>query len=242
MMCLRRSGRIVLPVAAILFAALPFVLQAPSRATGAEGSPEAKGAAAPVSIEGLWSPLEILAFRKGFLKDFRRIGLNTTPGEAAFLRVLVESSKAQRGVEIGTATGYGAVAMGMGFEHTGGHLTTIDIDPKMVQTARENIAKAGLSKTVTAVEGDALKAIPQLEGKFDFVFIDAVKRDYFKYFKALQPMLKPGAVIVADNVIRSAGEMRDFLDAMEKDPDFDLQIIRCSDEKGDGMAVICKLK
>jgi predicted O-methyltransferase YrrM len=112
----------------------------------------------------------------------------------------------------------------------------------MVKKARVNIEKMGLERSVTVVEGDALKVIPKLEGKFDFVFLDAVKKDYFNYFKALRPMLKPGAVIIADNVIRSGNQMKDFLDAMEKDPDYDMVILRCSMEKGDGVALIYKLR
>ena len=180
--------------------------------------------------------------RDEFVKDFKRIGLNTTPGDAMLLRILIESSKAKRGVEIGTATGYGAIVMGMGFERNGGHLTTIDIDPEMVKTARANIEKMGLEKTVNVVEGDALKEIKKLDGQFDFVFIDAVKQDYLKYLKAIEPKLKPGSVIVADNTIKSADAMRDFLDLIEKDPNYHTVIIRASEEKGDGMAVIYRLK
>lgn len=182
------------------------------------------------------------AEREEFIKNFKRIGLNTTPGDAMMLRILVEASNAKRGVEVGTATGYGAINMGVGFERTGGHLYTIDIDPNMVKIARENIKKAGLEKTVTVIEGDALKVLPTLEGEFDFVFIDALKRDYLKYFQAISPKLKKGAVIVADNVIKSEKEMKDFLEFMEKNPDYDKVIIRASMEKGDGMAIYYKIR
>jgi predicted O-methyltransferase YrrM len=126
--------------------------------------------------------------------------------------------------------------------YAGGHLYTLEVDPAMARTASENIQKMGLEKTVTVIEGDALKTISQLEGKFDFIFIDAVKSDYLKYFLACLPLLEPGAVIVGDNVIRYAHSMRDFLDAMEEDSDYAMVIIRCSEEKGDGMAVIYKIK
>lgn len=206
------------------------------------GSYESVSASEQEGIEDLWSPADVQKFRENFIKNFQRTGLNTTPGDAAFLRIILESSNAQRGIEVGSASGYGAINMGMGFERTGGHLITIDIDPGMVRQSRENVKKMGLEKTVTVVEGDALEVIPNLEGKFDFIFIDAVKQDYFKYFKAAQPLLKPGAVIVADNVIRFADQMRDFLDAMENDPDYDMVIIKCSEEKRDGMAVIYKVR
>lgn len=182
------------------------------------------------------------AAREAFLRSFKRTGLNTTPGDAMVLRILVETSQAKRGVEIGTATGFGALNMGIGFERNGGHLVSVDIDPAMVKAARENIARAGLDKTVTVIEGDALKVLPALEGEYDFVFIDALKRDYLKYFQAMSPKLKRGAVVVADNVIKSAHDMKDFLDYMENNPDYEKVIIRASEEKGDGMAIYYKIR
>jgi caffeoyl-CoA O-methyltransferase len=180
--------------------------------------------------------------RKTFLDKFKRTGLNTTPEDAMMLRILVESRNAQRGVEVGSASGFGAINMGIAFERTGGHLYTLEIDPKSVKTCNENIAKMGLEKSVTCVEGDALKSIPALEGQFDFAFIDAVKNDYFKYFKLIEPKLKPGAVIVADNVIKSAKAMPDFLNYIQTNPNYETVIIRASDEKGDGMSITYKIK
>lgn len=180
--------------------------------------------------------------RAKFIQEFHRTGLNTTPGDAMMLRILVRAHGSTRGVEVGTATGYGAINMGLAFEVNGGTLQTVDIDPAMVKAARENIRRMGLEKTVTVIEGDALKVLPNLEGEYDFVFIDALKQDYLKYFKALEPKLKVGSVIVADNVIKSANAMRDFLDLMEQSPDYEMVIIRASEEKGDGMAIIYKLR
>jgi len=182
------------------------------------------------------------AFRRKFIKEFRRSGLNTTPGDAMMLRILVQSRSAKRGIEVGSANGYGAINMGVGFERTGGHLFTLEIDSRMAEGCRENVRKMGLEKTVTVVEGNALKTLPKLEGEFDFLFIDALKRDYLKYLKLVEKKLKPGAVIVADNAIRSARAMQDFLDYMEKSPDYEMVIIRASMEKRDGMAVCYKIR
>jgi len=158
------------------------------------------------------------------------------------LRILVESARAKRGVEVGTASGFGAVNMGIAFERNGGHLWTHDIDPAAVQQARANLAKVGLENVVTVVEGDALKTLPTLEGEFDFVFIDALKSDYLKYLKILEPKLRPGAVVVADNVIKSANAMKDFLDYIQSSPDYDTVTIRASMEKNDGMTVSYKIR
>ncbi|MFO7908276.1 MAG: class I SAM-dependent methyltransferase [Pirellulaceae bacterium] len=185
---------------------------------------------------------ELSARREAVIESFDRIPLNTAPGDAMFLRILVESTGAKRGVEVGTATGYGAMFMGLAFERNGGHLTTIDIDPDMVAAARKNLADMKLEETVKVVEGDALEVLPTLEGEYDFVFIDAVKSDYLNYFQALEPRLVPGSVIVADNVIRSAGAMKDFLDFMKNSRNYHMVVIRASELKRDGMAVIYKLK
>jgi len=181
-------------------------------------------------------------FRKRFIKNFQRNWLNTTEGDAMMLRILVESASAKRGVEVGSANGFGAINMGIAFERTGGHLYTLEIDPQSVKECRENLKKVGLENTVTCIEGDALKILPTLEGEFDFVFIDAVKQDYLKYLKIIEPKLKPGAVIVADNVIRSARAMEDFLDYIQENPKYDTVIIRASMEKKDGMSVSYKIK
>jgi len=180
-------------------------------------------------------------FRKRFIKNFQRTSLNTTEGDAMMLRILAESAGAKRGLEVGSANGFGAINMGIAFERTGGHLYTLEIDPQSVKECRENLKKVGLENTVTCIEGDALKTLPALEGKFDFVFIDAVKRDYLKYLKIIEPKLKPGAVIVGDNVIRSARAMRDFLDYIQESPKYDTVIIRASMEKNDGMSVSYKI-
>ncbi len=185
---------------------------------------------------------DLAAARVKLLKQFQRIPINTTPGDAMFLRIMVESTRAQRGIEVGTATGYGAILMGLGFEKTGGHLTTIDIDPDMVEKATANLRKMKLLKTVTVVEGDALDVLPKLEGEYDFLFIDAAKQDYLKYFKAIESKMKPGSVIVADNVIRFAAAMPDFLDYVQKNPNYHTVIIKASEMKNDGMAVIYKVK
>jgi predicted O-methyltransferase YrrM len=184
---------------------------------------------------------ELKQFRDQFVKAFQRIPLNTTPGDAQLLRILIESSRAKRGLEIGVATGYGAIVMGLGFERSGGRLTSIDPDPEMIKAARANIRKMHLQEVVTVVKGAALRVIPKLRGPFDFVFIDALKHEYLQYLRAVEPKLNARAVIVADNVIRRAAAMRDFLDAVEHDPAYQAVVVRASEEKNDGMMVIYKM-
>jgi len=181
-------------------------------------------------------------FREQFIKDFNRTGMDTTVSDAMLLRILVEGTKAKRGVEVGSNKGFGAINMGIAFERTNGHLITLEIDPQMVKKCRANLEAVGLENTVTCIEGDALKTLPTLEGQFDFVFIDALKKDYLRYLKLIEPNLKPGAVVVADNVIKSANAMKDYLDYVQTSPDYDTVILRASMEKQDGMAVSYRIK
>ena len=181
-------------------------------------------------------------FRKQYLEKFPWTTANTTAGDAMMLRILVESRGARNGVEVGSNTGYGAINMGIGFERTGGRLTSVEINPRMVIAARDHLAKVGLDKVVTVVQGDALKVLPTLEGQYDFVFLDALKPDYLKYLKALEPKLKSGATLVADNVIDYARQMADFLDYIQSSPLYDTVIIRASMQKNDGMLVGYKIR
>lgn len=183
-----------------------------------------------------------MEFRNEFIKNFRRDGLSTTPGDAMMLRILIESRQATRGVEVGAAYGFGAMNMGIAFERTGGHLYSLEIDPNRVKAFRRNIKTVGLEETVTCIQGDALETLKAIEGEFDFVFIDAVKGDYMKYFKLLEPKLKPNAVIVADNVIRYERAMPDFLEYIRTNPGYDTVIIRASTEKNDGMSISYKIR
>ena len=181
-------------------------------------------------------------FRNRFIQNFDRSGMDTTPSDAMMLRILVESRNAKRGVEVGSFHGFGAINMGIGFERTGGHLYTLELDSSRAEQVRENLKKVGLEKTVTCIRGDARKTLAKLEGKFDFVFLDAAKDQYFDYLKLIEPKLAPGAVVVADNVIKLARPMQDFLDYIQHSPNYETVIIRASLEKHDGMLIAYKLR
>jgi len=183
-----------------------------------------------------------IEFRNRFIQQFDRTGMDTTPSDAMLLRILVEARKAKRGVEVGSFHGFGAINMGIGFERTGGHLYSLELDPDRANVVRQNVKKVGLDKTVTCITGDARQTLAKLEGKFDFVFIDAAKNQYFDYLKLIEPKLTPGAVVVADNVIRLARQMQDFLDYIQNNPNYETVIIRASLEKRDGMLVAYKIR
>ena len=89
---------------------------------------------------------------------------------------------------------------------------------------------SGLDGVIDSRIGDALEEIPKLEGEFDFIFIDAWKPDYLRYFELLRDRIAPGGAITAHNVVSQEEGMRDFITAIETDPEFETTIQRTSTE------------
>jgi predicted O-methyltransferase YrrM len=159
--------------------------------------------------------------------------------DGRFLRVMVAASGARRALEIGGAQGYSAIWIGYGLRQTGGRLTTIEYDPARAKVLADHIRRAGLSEIVTVVPGDAFKEIPRLAGDFDFVFLDAWKRDYKRFFDLVFPRLLPRGLFLAHNVVNKQAEMRDFLAAIQNDPAVMTTIVSPSAE---GVSVTLKLR
>ena len=157
--------------------------------------------------------------------------------DGRFLRFLVVSSGTKRAVEIGSANGYSAIWIGLGLRETGGRLVTIEYDAARAKDAQANIRAAGLSDVVQVVSGDAFKAIPGLPGTFDFVFLDAWKRDYQRFFDLTFPRLDEGGLFVAHNVVNKATEMGDFLGTIRSHASLRTAIVSPS---GEGISVSVK--
>jgi caffeoyl-CoA O-methyltransferase len=157
--------------------------------------------------------------------------------DGRFLRLMIATSGAKRALEIGGASGYSAIWMGMGLRETGGRLVTIEYDPGRAKELAENVRRAGLSDIVQVLEGDAFAQIPKVQGTFDFVFLDAWKRDYKRFFDVVYPRLDKGGLFVAHNVVNKRSEMGDFLDAVQKHPSLWTTIVAPS---GEGMSVSLK--
>jgi len=158
--------------------------------------------------------------------------------DGRLLRMLVVTRNARHALEIGGAHGYSAIWIGLGLRESGGHLTSIEYDPARARREAENIRKASLSDVVTVVPGDAFAQIPKVDGTFDFVFLDAWKRDYRRFLDLVLPRLEPRGLFLAHNVVNKRGEMRDFLDAITHDPKLLTAIVSPS---GEGMSLTIKL-
>jgi len=157
--------------------------------------------------------------------------------DGRFMRLLVATSGAKRALEIGAASGYSAIWIGLGMRETGGTLVTIEYDKARAQQAMANIKKAGLSDIVQVISGDAFAEIPNVPGTFDFVFCDAWKRDYQKFFSMVFPRMNKGGLFLGHNVINKRDEMADFLRTIHTSPAVFSSIVSPS---GEGMSITYK--
>jgi predicted O-methyltransferase YrrM len=128
-----------------------------------------------------------------------------------FLNAMVRSANAVRVLEIGTSNGYSAIWLAEALSHTGGCLYTVESHKERFAMAGENIKRAGLEKCVSQVFGHAPEILSSIPGPFDFIFLDATKMEYQSYAEALVPMIRDGGVVVADNCLSHAAEVRNFV-------------------------------
>lgn len=135
--------------------------------------------------------------------------------QGSLLKILVEISAAKRVLELGSFTGYSSTCMALGLPEDG-LLDAFEINDELEDLMREGWSRAGVSSKIQLHIGDAvelLKALPK-EEIYDFVFIDANKRQYCEYYELVLPLLKKGGLIVADDVLW-AGKV--YTEPIEKD-------------------------
>ncbi|MBQ2981719.1 MAG: O-methyltransferase [Lachnospiraceae bacterium] len=120
----------------------------------------------------------------------------------SFLRVMLTISKPLNILELGCAIGYSAILMSE-YLPEGGHITTIENYDRRIVEAKANIEMAGLSSKITLLEGDAMEVMKDLESEnYDFVFMDAAKAQYINFLPEVMRLMKPGAILIADNVLQ----------------------------------------
>ncbi len=134
--------------------------------------------------------------------------------EASILGFLLRSINAKRVLELGTFTGYSALAMAENLP-IDGEVITVDVNDKTVSLAKEFWASSKHGYKIKSMLGEGLKIVPELDGKFDLVFIDADKRNYLPYLEMLLPKLTHQGMIVIDNVLWSGR----VLDNAKVDPE-----------------------
>ncbi|KZB81380.1 O-methyltransferase [Amycolatopsis regifaucium] len=135
------------------------------------------------------------------------------PNQGKLLNLLARMIGARSILEIGTLGGYSTIWLARALPPQG-ELVTLEFDPKHAAVARENIGRAGLGGLVDVRVGKALDLLPSVEGPIDLAFIDADKVNNPAYFEAALKIVRPGGVIVVDNVVRGGA----VADAASDDP------------------------
>ena len=141
-----------------------------------------------------------------------RAGMLTGHLEGSFLRMLVGITGARRVLEVGTFTGYSAMAMASALP-AGGRVITCEVSEDHAAVARRHIEASPWRDQIEIRMGDARETIAGLDGPFDLVFIDADKVSYGKYYEAVLPKLADGGVIAVDNVLWGGRVLQPDLDA-----------------------------
>lgn len=128
------------------------------------------------------------------------------PETGQLLNILAKSLESPTILELGTSFGYSGIWLAEAARASGGRLVTIELHRYKSEYAQTMSAKAGLSQFVDFKVGDAVQMINELPEKVDFVFVDLWKDLYVPCLEAFYPRLNPGAIIVADNMIRPGTE------------------------------------
>jgi caffeoyl-CoA O-methyltransferase len=148
-----------------------------------------------------------------------------TPEVGRFLHLLVKLTAAQRILEVGMSGGCSTIWLATAARETGGRVTTLELDPGKIERARQNLALSGVDDIVTIVDGDARETLGTLQGPFDFAFLDAEKELYLEFLQPLVTLLRPGGVLVADNVLSHTEELASFRKAAESHPDLECVLV-----------------
>jgi predicted O-methyltransferase YrrM len=148
------------------------------------------------------------------------------------LKILVSLTEGELAIELGTLGGYSAIWIARGLAPDG-RLLTVEYNEEHADFAQTELEKAGVADQVQILRGAALDVLPRIaddvgERSVDFAFIDAVKTEYVDYYRLLKPLMKPGGLLVADNVYGTGAGWIDeghgtdeFNRLIAADPDFD---------------------
>lgn len=172
------------------------------------------------------------------------------PEVAQLLGLLTSLLQPEQVLEIGTAIGCSAIYMARAMQQ--GTITTIELQQERYELALENFKRAGVAEKIHAVLGDARVLVPKLEQQYDFIFMDAAKGQYQEFLAVADRILKPGGLLVADNVLLNGWvvdlnyprhrqktmvyRMKAFLEQFKENRQYQCSVIPL----GDGVALIRK--
>src|SRR5687767_12193545 len=174
-------------------------------------------------------------------------GMQIGPDQAALLQVLVRVARAKRCIEVGTFTGYSALAVALALPGNG-KLICCDVSEEWTAIGRRYWKKAGVERKIDLRIGPALETLKGLKGSFDFAFIDADKPNYWKYYERCLQLLRKGGLIAVDNTLwggsvinpekqsESTQALREFNKRVAKDRRVDIALVTI----GDGLTLAVK--
>ena len=140
------------------------------------------------------------------------------PATGRFLFALAASQAGIEVLEIGGSRGYSSIWLAAGARVLGGRVVSLERDVERAAAWRANVAEAGIEEWADLVEGDAHETLRGIEDVFDLVFLDAEKDDYETLFALARPLLEPGGLVVADNVLSHARTLAAYSAARQADP------------------------
>lgn len=146
-----------------------------------------------------------------FLNELEVYALETNvpiirPQMQSFLKLLLAIKKPKRILEVGTAIGFSALLMSE-YGPDDCHITTIEKYEKRIPLAKENFKKAGKEEKITLLEGDATEILKNLEGTYDFIFMDAAKGQYIHFLPDILRLMPEGGLLISDNVLQDGDVM-----------------------------------
>ena len=163
--------------------------------------------------------------------------LNITRDTGRLLWIIVCAIGATRILEVGTSNAFSTIWLADAARSTGGHVTTLELNPEKIALARANLSAAGLDSMVEIIAGRAHETLPGLAGPFDLVFLDADRPSYLTYLELVVPKLRPGGILIADNVTSHANELQDYLRRVKSHP----QLFAVTVPLGNGEEIALKL-
>ena len=168
----------------------------------------------------------------------------------AVIDKVLKKIKPKKILEIGTAVGYSAMCFSE-YLQEGGRIDTIERDEERIAQAKENIVKVGVQEKINIIEGDAVEILPNLNEKYDMIFIDAAKGKYPFFLQESLRMLNENGIIFADNILykgyvmsdynkhkqrTAVRNLREYIAEVTNNPELETEIL----EVGDGLAITKK--
>jgi len=163
--------------------------------------------------------------------------LNITPDTGRLLWIIVRATAATRILEVGTSNAFSTIWLADAARSTGGRVTTLELNSEKIARARANLAAAGLDVVVEIMQGRAAETLAALPGPFDLAFLDADRPSYLTYLEMVVPKLRPGGLLIADNVTSHAHELQDYLRRVKSHP----QLFAVTVPIGNGEEIALKL-